>query len=725
MPDIISITTPPLSPEALNHPDSSKSAGHRGSFESSHMSKILKSVHNTQDERPAENRAAGNDADHPVPLGEDCLRGFIQVFRVMGDVAQCALSSAVLEKMLPNISGHIIKAACSLHNALIHKRDMDIAVLDLLGLMSGYLPYISGLAASIRSTIISYVGDCFLLQSPDKDDSHPYYLHLALLVVVANYYISDNRTPQRALCRGPALLSRFVVRARRRWHSLGDMAQNAISPKTSASQPAFEIESNIVTISDGSSATIITDLTVNSTVNPEAYTKATVKNRSTKTQGATYSLEQQAHAWAMDHLMRYSGLFELLACITTQTQTQQYQDEVKITHTYFNSKCEAMNPSEPQHKPATSFERQTQESVSRASSAAERSHVYTVLPMVVSAAPVVNIWTQALKSTEMRVAGGAAILTGLAFGARKIWNTFAARNDGEAIPPSQDAHKGGKHHHRTEREKIDTNLAKKMQVLDIIDDGRDAGSFKKEEIIAAVGIYLFAPDPRFTHYINGLDDRLEKVAKTILRVKKLYGGRRDEEVSAARAGMLVRNWLFDTVLGMPVESWLAGKLAVLKHPEQFNASVMKTLLNSDVLRSTGVIDLEALSDGQRQLFEKFWDYALDNTLPFTNFLAADEVASLSATDDAFVWLHSGALWLKDAGEKLSDFSAEECQELGKIIWQRVESGDIDMSYQRYLTLPALLFEAVNPPEPVSGREEDDFAHRLQAVERYARLCPLT
>ncbi|MCK8178173.1 hypothetical protein, partial [Erwinia amylovora] len=108
----------------------------------------------------------------------------------------------------------------------------------------------------------------------------------------------------------------------------------------------------------------------------------------------------------------------------------------------------------------------------------------------------------------------------------------------------------------------------------------------------------------------------------ILRAEELYGGCADEGISAVRAGMVVRIWLFKNVLGMPAESFIARQLAAFTNPEELKDSVMNTLLESDVLRSAGIIDLEALSFGQTHQFEKFWNYALDNTLPVSRFAEA-------------------------------------------------------------------------------------------------------
>nr|CBX82169.1 hypothetical protein predicted by Glimmer/Critica [Erwinia amylovora ATCC BAA-2158] len=695
--------------------------------------------YDAEDGPPAENSPAAQSADPPVSPGEDCLRGLRQVIRIMGDAGQSELISVLMAKMFPDLPAGIIMAAGSLYTAIIEKRETDSAVLHALGLMSGYLPAISGLAAFIRSTLISCPGGGFLQETPGGHDGHQdeLYTALALAAVAASCFITGNSSPQRAVCRVPAALTRLLLRACKYWRALGVMVQNGTLAEETVRPPAFEVDSSIETtacageasgsgVADGAAKTVITGLTSNSTVTPEAYTKATAANRQRQSRGRAYGVAEQAHVLATQKLMMESGLSGLDYCATRRTRTRQRQGGVDITHTHFNTRCDATPHPVALPASATVFQEQAQEPVPQRSQAADRPYVYTVIPVAASASVLsANPRTLAMKSRVVMAAGAVTALTGLAFGGRKLWDTFISPHRGEDIAPSPEAHKGNRQHHRTVTEKTNTRLARKMQKLGILDETRRAGSFQKEEIIAAVGIALFAPDPHFVYGVTEFDNRLQEVAKTILRAEELYGGWADEGISAVRAGMVVRSWLFKNVLGMPAESFLARQLAAFTNPEDFTASVMNTLLESDVLRSAGIIDLEALSFGQTQQFEKFWDYALDNTLPVRRFAEAGGANSLSATDDDFVWLHSGALWLKDAGATLNEFSAEACQTFGKALWQRAEAGDMNVSYLRYLTLPALLFEAVNHPGKAFGNQDDEFIHRLKAVNDYAEFRRIT
>lgn len=656
---------------------------------------------------------------------------------MLGDVKRSELLSLLLSKIFPAAPVSIIMAVNSLCSAITEKKHIDSAVLHSLSLASWYLPddinIISRLAALIKETIINWTGASFLREG-DGHQEH-LYTSLAVVAVVASYFITDPGAPQRVLFRMPAFAANLLLRAHIYWKALGGMVQNGTLPQETTGLPAFEMDSSIETTSYAREATgsgvasgvpkiVITDFSSNSTATPEAFTKATVENRRVATRKSAYSVTERAHALAIERLMGESGLSGLQYCTIRQTETRQWQHGVEITHTYLNTQCDATRHPAPLPGPATVFQQQTDEPPPQANSAAEMPYVYTVIPMAASAVvPHGNAWIQALKSKVVMAAVSASALGGLAFGARKIWDKFVSWNVEEGdIPSSQAAYRGRRHHHDlTEREEVNRCLAKEMKKRGLLDETKRAQLFAKEEVIAAVGIALFASDPRFSHGVNKLDKRLVGIAKTILRAKKLYGGRRGEEISVGRAGMTVRNWLFDNVLGVSAEFWLAGKLAVLKHPGQFTADTMRAVLELNALGLAGNVDLGGLSDGKRLQFEKFWNYALDNTLPFRNLLETDLLKSLKATDDDFVWLSSAVLWLKDAGADLQKVSIEECRTLGKALSEMAAAGGMTVSHLRYFTLPALLFQAVNHPEIATNQKNDDFIHRLKAVNEYAEF----
>ncbi|WP_049778767.1 hypothetical protein [Erwinia tasmaniensis] len=740
MPDNITATaySYPLPARSFNHHRASGDEEHDVWFDALDRLDMEDAWFDANSEFPAEDISAEKYADSRVPITEDLLRSIKQLTVILGGVKRNELFSQLFANIFPGVPVNIMMAVNSLYTTIAEKREVDSAVLHTLSLASCYLPdeinIIARLAAFIRETIISWTGASFLRDGPGEGERYQEHLYTALAVatVVASHFITNAPAPQRVLFRVPTFAANLLLRAQYYWSALGGMVQNGTLTGDPPRPPAFEVDSSIETVSyirpsagsgiaGDSSRPVITAFTSNSTTNPEAYTRATVENRSTGTREATYSAAETLHALVTERLKRESGLSGLQYCATRQTETRQWQHGMETTHTHLNTQCDATpHPAALPGSAAVSLPR-AGEPAAQTRSAAERPYVYTVIPMTAAAAvvPHGNTWNQALKSNVLRSAGAVTVLGGLALGVRTLWDACASRLVGEKVAVSAEAHAGGPHHQRTKAQEVNIRLARIMRSAGILDETKRPADLSREGIIAAVGIALFAPNPDFTYDLTQPDKRLEAVAKMILKAEERDEGGADEKISATRAGMVVRGWLFDNVLGMPVESWLAGKLAALKHPKQFTASVMATLLKSDTLRASGTVNTGALSDGEILHFDNFWRYALDNTLPFTNFLIDDGVKSLAATDENFVWLHTGSLWLQDAGMKPGDFSVKERQTVGRALWRGAEAGDMDIGYLRYFTLPALLFEAESRPEKVSGRKKHGFTHRLKAVERYA------
>lgn len=687
-------------------------------------------LNNVRNHLPA-NILAGEYADSQVPITEDLLRCVTQIVRMLGEAKKTELLSLLLAKIFPVVPFNIITAVNSLCTAIRENKQIDIAVLNTLSLASWCLPddmnIVSRLAGFIRETIISWTGASFLRDGPGEDDGHQAHLYMALAVaaVVSSHFISGADAPQRALFRVPTFAVNLLLRAHMYWKALGAMVHNVTPPEEPAHPSAFEVETCIATTLRGTGAAgsgvscaaqkvNVISFSSNSTVNPEVCTRATVENRTPKTPEAVHSQAEQAHALATARLMRESKLSALQNCITRQTVTRELRRGGEIVHTYLNTQCDATAYPDPLPVPVSQPGADDPPPPAN-SAAAELPCDYTAISMAAAGAAVAhgNPWTLALKSNVVRSVGAVTVLGGLALGGIAWWN---AGTGGEGTP-SADAHRGRRHHHRTKAEKINIRLARIMQSNGILDKAKRPAFFKKEEIIAAVGIALFAPNPEITYDATRLDKRLEEVAKVIQEAENPSNGWSDEKISAGRADMVVRNWVCENLLGMSLESWLARRVAA--SPGDVKTSQMQCLLRFDALRSAGIIDTEGLSDGKKIQLENLWNDVLDNTLPFTNFPAANGVKTSLVTDDDFVWLHTGSLLLKDAGVTLSDFSVEECQTVGKALLQRVEAGETDIHYMRYLTLPALLFEGVNHPNRVSHRKKNTFARRVRAVSDYA------
>lgn len=267
------------------------------------------------------------------------------------------------------------------------------------------------------------------------------------------------------------------------------------------------------------------------------------------------------------------------------------------------------------------------------------------------------------------------------------------------------------------RKKSHTRLVRMLQKEGFLAKSGKPGSFTKTDMAAAVGHLLFGQDHRIPYSVSEQDKRLIRTAGYILRAEGLYGGKVGENVTPEQAGAVIRNWLFKNLLGMSAERYLADKVTYLRHHNRVTAGMLGSVLRAAV-QDRGK-DLQSFSEGQKMLFRKLCDYAVDDTLPFSNRPETDPVLSLSITDDEFVWTHTGALLLTDAGADPRNISTEECRVAGRALWEMAESGDISVSNLKYLRLPALLFQAERHPEKIRQGKNDNLEYVLNTVSDYA------
>ncbi|UWS33284.1 hypothetical protein [Erwinia pyrifoliae] len=713
--------------------------------------------------------SAEKRADDLVPLSEDFYRSAMQLWRMLAGAITSEMMYCFVKKVFPFLDAGRLIALKILIDAIYCKKlsihDAIIAFFNEFGGVLADIEAINALAVYLERTMNSWTGGMFLSAGPGEGNWHQNYIILAVVFVTAREYIGSVEAPQRALLRLPATILNLLLRTQKYYNAVCMIAHSAPPPEEPALLPAFEVDSSIALSLNGPEATAVSVaggaqqdniiyFSSNSTVNPEACTRATVENRTPETAEVAYSLAQKLHVWAIAEHITRSNLSGLQNCKTRQRITRELRRGEVIIHTDFNTQCDAtarqgplpapvpVLPSRADEPPLRAVEPtpppraveptpplRADEPTPQANDAAQRydyNYANVGGAAALATGGVLPALTRALKTpaglivvTGTVIVGTGTVIVGVSTGIyKRLQSWLLPRPAGdEAAPPAEassaEALRGDRQHQPTKAETSNIGLAGIMQSAGILDEEKNPASFRKEEIIAAVGITLFAPNPDIMYDVTRLDKRLEEVAKMILQAEKLYHGRADEKISAGRAGMVVRNWLFDNVLGMPVESWLASRVAVIKSPGDANALLLQRLLKFDALRSDGIIDTEGLSEGKKLQFEKFWNYGVDNTLSFTNRGVSPRV-----TEDNFVWLHTGSLLLKDAGATLSDFSVEECKAVGKALWQRVEAGDMDISYLRYLALPALLFEAVSHPKRVSHRKKETLAHRLKAVSEY-------
>lgn len=202
------------------------------------------------DNLSAENKSPSEVADERVAWTEDSARCARQFILAISNIQQNRLITAILTKIFPDLDYDKMLAVNSLYTAVTQKKDIDLAILNILGFsVSNYLAHgnaFSLLADFIRKTISEYTGWGLDKQSLNQGDAQPYdYLHLGLgiLAVVVGNCITGNSSPQRKLLRLPAYFANFLVRVNCYWEQLGRMARFA-TPLSNIS-PAFAVDTSV------------------------------------------------------------------------------------------------------------------------------------------------------------------------------------------------------------------------------------------------------------------------------------------------------------------------------------------------------------------------------------------------------------------------------------------------------------------------------------------------
>lgn len=399
-------------------------------------------------------------ADNWVPFTEDCRRGVQQFLRTLGEYGEGRMLSACISGFLPDTPTRLVLAANSLYTAITERRNIDALTVHALGLVSWYLPEnngVSRLATFIRDTIIGWTGETFLWHFLGDKENHTsihLFTALAVTVIVAGRWMKDEGAPQRSVLKVPVFMANIFIRASHYWAALGNMAKSFPSgveipeyARLLQRIPAFEIDTQVeitnkkcdTTICGSSTAPRLSAFSSNSTVNPEAYTRATVQNRLTPTFGDNIHLSapEKAHSLVMDKLRQENGLSNLLYCATRKTETCQQTNENVVTATHFNTKCDATVYPVPLWKAADMLTRHTDMPETQISSSATRQgREDALLSLVITGASVVPVaisYMGALKSKSIIAVGSILGAVGVTSGEKFLWNSFSSskqiRND--------------------------------------------------------------------------------------------------------------------------------------------------------------------------------------------------------------------------------------------------------------------------------------------------------
>ncbi|MCW2476464.1 hypothetical protein [Candidatus Symbiopectobacterium sp. NZEC151] len=179
-------------------------------------------------------RPPAQKAEHLVPFTEDCRRAIKKMIQYLGDMKQNALIATGLARLLPGLPLGVIAVAHSLYISVTEKRDIDLALLNTLGMVAVDMlsegNVIAHLADFIKQTLLDYTGISYFSQFLSHDHnpaSHAIYLALGLLAISTRFWMIQEPSPQRSLLRVPVFFANLLIRIDAYWHQLSCMAQNA------------------------------------------------------------------------------------------------------------------------------------------------------------------------------------------------------------------------------------------------------------------------------------------------------------------------------------------------------------------------------------------------------------------------------------------------------------------------------------------------------------------
>lgn len=308
---------------------------------------------------------AGDTADTRIPLTEDCRRGLQRLVQSLADYSEQKILSFCLARLLPGTPGYLIMAANSLYEAIIHRRQADIATLHTLGLVSWALPEavspVFSLAAFMRETIRGWVDETFLgtfLESEEHCSLSRQFIALAVTFIVASRWMKNEGAPQRGVLKLPACIANMFMRASDYWNLLAHLASSHLAPCTQDKpdyplrpEPAFTVDTSLTIAGPGGDprARRLVAFSSNSTLRADACTRATVTGRPQPgvRPDDSLSVMDRVHYLAMDKLRQASGLSQLMYCSHLSRETREQREGIRVTHLYFNSQCAAITEPQP------------------------------------------------------------------------------------------------------------------------------------------------------------------------------------------------------------------------------------------------------------------------------------------------------------------------------------------------------------------------------------------
>ncbi|MGP3590673.1 hypothetical protein [Vagococcus sp. WN89Y] len=235
------------------------------------------------------------------------------------------------------------------------------------------------------------------------------------------------------------------------------------------------------------------------------------------------------------------------------------------------------------------------------------------------------------------------------------------------------------------------------EVIDFLNNENgsfDGGKPRKEALIATLAVWLFPTGQPYE-----AEDKVIKLAGRILYGAGRYGGKPGEALSASLAKAVIRNWVFNTILGARLRDYIAGKIVADKYPTYFTLSSLTHLLSLPKLHTAGLLFANNVPPAMWGNLNAMWHTFLREEIPAIDDAEYKEAGTWSLADYNFLAFSTGADYLADLGN-IKQFNLSEIATVGASIWGKMASEGASADMLPYLVTPSLWFVAQTKPDTV-------------------------
>lgn len=168
-----------------------------------------------------------------IPFTQDCKSAIKQLISLYGTLKLNEFISHIVSESHRHLPIEFINTAYSYYMAVVHKKNIDLALLNTLGYAASR-PLAEGnaiaeLAQQTRTLIADYLGEDYLQQfmgESESELSQNFFTGLAILAIASHYWLRASPAPERRSLQFPTFLASIILRVCSYWNHLEHMAHH-------------------------------------------------------------------------------------------------------------------------------------------------------------------------------------------------------------------------------------------------------------------------------------------------------------------------------------------------------------------------------------------------------------------------------------------------------------------------------------------------------------------